>query len=94
MVLCFVGHRRDGGGKLSLGFVAETEHQVVEHLDRHLAKLPKDDSRSRVILERMRKDEARHATAALGAGGAHLPLITRKMMALTAKFMTRSAYWI
>ena len=82
------------GDKLSLGFVAETEHQVVDHLNRHLSKLPEDDSRSRAILERMREDEARHATAALGAGGAHLPLAARKMMALTAKFMTRTAYWI
>lgn len=82
------------GDKLSLGFVAETEYQVVDHLDRHLSRLPKDDSRSRAILKRMREDEARHATAALSAGGAHLPFIARKMMALSAKFMTHTAYWI
>lgn len=81
------------GDKWSLGFVAETEHQVVRHLDKHLARLPAHDAKSRAVLELMRKDEAQHATAALAAGGASLPVPIRKLMAMTAKIMTRSTYW-
>ena len=44
------------GDKLNLGFIAETEYQVVKHLDSHLEQLPKNDERSRAILEQMRKD--------------------------------------
>src|SRR3990170_1413639 len=50
------------GDKWSLGFVAETEQQVIRHLDAHLARLPELDVKSRAILELMRTDEARHAT--------------------------------
>lgn len=81
------------GDRWSLGFVAETEHQVVRHLDKHLAQLPAQDAKSRAVLELMRRDEAQHATAALAAGGASLPAPVRKLMAMTAKLMTRTTYW-
>lgn len=80
------------GDKWSLGFVAETEHQVVRHLDEHLAQLPEQDERSRAILEQMKIDEGRHATVALEAGGAELPDPIKKAMRLTSKLMTSSAY--
>ena len=38
------------GDASSLGFVAETERQVVDHLARHLRRLPRDDYRSRANL--------------------------------------------
>ena len=82
------------GDKWSLGFVAETEHQVIRHLDAHLARLPEQDVKSRAILELMRDDEARHATTALAAGGAALPDPVRQLMALTSKTMTTTAYWL
>ena len=82
------------GDKWSLGFVAETEHQVIRHLDAHLARLPEQDTKSRTILEQMRADEARHATTALAAGGAPLPEPVRPPMALTSKTMTATAYWL
>jgi len=82
------------GDKWSLGFVAETEHQVIRHLDSHLARLPEHDTKSRAILEQMRVDEARHATAALAAGGATLPQPVKQLMALTSKVMTTTAYWL
>lgn len=82
------------GDKWSLGFVAETEHQVIRHLDAHLARLPQQDVKSRTILEQMRVDEAQHATAALAAGGATLPAPLRNLMALTSKAMTSTAYWL
>ena len=61
------------GDRWSLGFVSETEHQVVRHLENHLTRLPAGDRRSRAILEQMREDELRHAVTAEGAGGAPLP---------------------
>jgi len=80
--------------RTSLGFVAETERQVVEHLSSHLKQLPASDQRSRAIIERMSDDEARHGHNALDAGGVALPTIARALMKLTAKLMTRTAYWI
>ena len=82
------------GDKWSLGFVAETEHQVVKHLDEHLDSLPEQDQKTRAILEQMKKDELHHATTALHHGGADLPLPTKKLMGLMSKVMTRTAYWI
>lgn len=82
------------GDKWSLGFVVETEHQVVKHLDEHLAQLPQHDQKSRAILEQMKADEAHHATLALHAGGAPLPAPVKTLMGLVSKVMTRTAYWI
>lgn len=82
------------GDKWSLGFVAETEHQVVRHLDSHLAQINPQDTRTRAILEQMKIDEGQHATTALEAGGATLPAPIRSLMQLTSKVMTRTAYWI
>lgn len=80
------------GDRTSLGFVEETERQVVEHLDEHLGKLPADDQRSRAILETMRADEARHGRDAQEAGAQRLPAPVRALMSLTAKVMKFGAY--
>ena len=80
------------GDKWSLGFVTETENQVVRHLDSHLAQISEKDNKSRAILEQMKEDEGHHATAALHAGGAELPGPIKKFMGLTSKVMTRTAY--
>ncbi len=82
------------GDKWSLGFLAETEHQVVRHLDSHLKELPKQDQRSRAILEQMRIDEARHATTALNHGGSKLPAPVKGLMSLMSKVMTKTTYRI
>ncbi len=82
------------GDKTSLGFVAETERQVVEHLDGHMQQLSKDDARTRAIISQMSADEERHGNEALMAGGAELPFFARSLMKLTARVMTRTAYWL
>ena len=82
------------GDKLNLGFIAETEHQVVKHLDSHLEQLPKNDERSRAILEQMRKDELHHATSAEISGAKNLPKEVRFIMTLVSKIMTKTAYYI
>jgi ubiquinone biosynthesis monooxygenase Coq7 len=82
------------GDKWNLGFLAETEHQVEAHLQRHLERLPAQDGRSRAVVEQMKIDEARHATTAIEHGGAELPLPVRLGMKLSSKLMTKTAYWI
>ena len=82
------------GDRTSLGFVAETERQVVEHLEGHLHRLPQTDARTRAIVQQMSADEERHGHNALNAGGAALPAVARAMMKVTARIMTRTAYWV
>ena len=74
--------------KVSLGFVAATEDQVVKHLDEHLQQIPQDDQKSRAILEQMRVDEEQHACNALDAGGLRFPAPVKFGMSLLAKVMT------
>lgn len=82
------------GDRWSLGFVAETERQVVDHLDDHLHRLPAPDRRSRAILSQMRADEADHGEKATRAGGRPLPPPVKNLMSAVSKLMTRTAYWI
>jgi len=80
------------GDRWSLGFVVETERQVVRHLEGHLKALPEADVRSRAILEQMRIDEGVHATTALESGATELPAVVKRLMAITARVMTETAY--
>lgn len=82
------------GDRWNLGFLAETEHQVVNHLEDHLGRLPSADGKSRAILEQMKEDEAKHATTAIVHGAAELPAPVRLGMKLASRVMTRTAYWI
>ena len=76
------------GDKWNLGFLAETERQVVRHLEGHLQRLPASDEKSRAVVEQMKEDEARHATTALEHGGAELPAPVKLAMKLSARVMT------
>jgi 3-demethoxyubiquinol 3-hydroxylase len=82
------------GDRTSLGFVAETERQVVEHLEGHLHRVPASDARTRAIITQMSADEERHGRNAASAGGAELPAFARLIMRITARVMTRTAYWL
>ena len=82
------------GDRWSLGFLAETERQVVEHLNGHLSQLEPQDQKSRAIVEQMREDEGHHATVAMEAGAASLPEPVRRLMRAASKIMTSSAYWV
>ena len=80
------------GDKWSLGFVKETEDQVVRHLDSHLEKLPADDHASRAILSQMKIDEEHHADVAVEAGAVELPFpIKRVFMPFLSKVMTKTS---
>ena len=80
--------------KVSLGFVAATEDQVVKHLDEHLQQIPAEDRKSRAILQQMKSDEQQHAATALEAGGLNFPAPVKFGMSLLAKVMTKSTYRI
>lgn len=79
--------------KVSLGFVSETERQVEQHLEEHLAKLPARDSRSRAVLESMKHDEIQHGATARDAGGVELTLPVKALMFATSRVMTVTSYW-
>lgn len=82
------------GDRWNLGFLAETEQQVVDHLDGHLGSLPEQDSKSRLIVSQMKIDEARHAELANEQGAAELPLPLRMVMKASATLMTRLSYYV
>jgi ubiquinone biosynthesis monooxygenase Coq7 len=82
------------GDAISLGFVAETERQVEQHLEDHLQRLPAADLRSRAIVSQMRDDESRHGSSAEELGAAKLPAPVRAAMRGAAKIMTSTAYWL
>ena len=82
------------GDKWSLGFLAETENQVVKHLEHHQLLLPSADQKSQVILRQMQQDEAQHRDDALDAGAAELPAVIKTLMRWMSKIMVKTAYWV
>lgn len=79
------------GDRWNLGFLEETEKQVVRHLDSHLERLPEQDLRSREIVKQMKVDEQGHADLAHELGAAPLPQPIKELMQLTSKVMTSLA---
>ena len=82
------------GEKTSLGFVEETEKQVVIHLQKHLDKISKKDKETIEILKTMQEDEDLHAGQANESGAEELESTTKKIMETTAKIMTSSSAYI
>jgi ubiquinone biosynthesis monooxygenase Coq7 len=80
------------GDKWNLGFLAETERQVGNHLKHHLETLPSKDAKSRAILEQMEIDEAEHAKTAVHLGAAELPAPIKAAMQNMSKVMTKTTY--
>lgn len=82
------------GERWSLGFLAETERQVEEHLEGHLGQLSPADRKTRAVVAAMRDDEAKHRATAIGLGAAELPPPAKLAMRAVAKIMTTVAYRI
>ena len=82
------------GEKTSLGFVEETEKQVVIHLQKHLHKISEKDKETIVILKTMQADEDLHAGQANESGAEELESPTKKVMEVTAKIMTSSSAYV
>ncbi|MDH4395946.1 MAG: 2-polyprenyl-3-methyl-6-methoxy-1,4-benzoquinone monooxygenase [Limnobacter sp.] len=82
------------GDKVSLGFMAETERQVEQHLNSHLQRLPSQDLASRAIVEQMKMDEIEHGKTAQAEGATALPLPVKMAMTGMSKVMTTLAHRI
>jgi len=82
------------GEKTSLGFVEETEKQVVIHLQKHLDKISPKDKETIEILKTMQADEDLHAGQANESGAEELESPTKRVMEVTAKVMTSSSAYI
>ncbi len=81
------------GDRWSLGFVKETEDQVVRHLESHLTEAPVRDKATLAVIEQIKRDETEHASAAEQAGAHELPRPVKSLMRMTAKVMTTTAYY-
>jgi ubiquinone biosynthesis monooxygenase Coq7 len=82
------------GDAWNLGFLAETERQVEQHLARHIERLPAEDGKTKAVLEQMQRDEAQHARLALELGARELPVPAKLLMKAASRAMTTIAYWI
>ena len=82
------------GDKWSLGFVHETEEQVVKHLESHLNNLSKDDKKTIAVLEQMKEDESKHSEEALESGAENLPEGIKILMSVVAKVMIKTSYYV
>lgn len=82
------------GDAWNLGFLAETERQVEQHLEDHKALLPEQDTKSREILEQMKLDEIAHAATALDQGARELPESVKVAMKISSRVMTKTAYFV
>jgi len=82
------------GERWNLGFLAETERQVEEHLDSHLSRLGDTDGRTRAVIDGMKQDEIRHAHMARDLGAAELPAPVKSAMKLASRVMTSASFWV
>lgn len=76
------------GQQYALGFVSETEKQVLKHLKSHLDRLPKKDIVSKKIIEQMIEEEAEHADEAKMLGGVSLSEPIVSIMKFCGKILT------
>lgn len=79
------------GDGWSLGFLEETESQVMKHLERHLSLLPAEDRPGQAVLKKMQEDENTHREKAVQAGAFPLPSGIKKLMHACAKVMIKTA---
>ena len=80
--------------KWNLGFLAETERQVSNHLQSHLNKLSETDTKTRSIISQMQQDETAHAKEAKDLGASDLPEPIKAGMKVASKIMTSTAYYV
>ena len=82
------------GERWNLGFLAETERQVEQHLQRHIDRLGGRDAKTHAVIEGMQAEEAGHRRTAEALGARELPEPARLGMRLAARLMTALSYWI
>jgi ubiquinone biosynthesis monooxygenase Coq7 len=82
------------GERWNLGFLAETERQVEQHLQGHIDRLGGRDARTLAVIEGMQREEAGHRRTAEGLGARDLPHLARHGMRVAARLMTTLSHWI
>lgn len=82
------------GDRISLGFLAETENQVTQHLQRQCQSIPAHDVRTHAILNKMISDELNHEQSAANKGGSPLPKWVRTLMRWSSRLLTVSSYYL
>ena len=82
------------GERWNLGFLAETERQVEQHLQGHIDRLGGRDAKTLAVIEGMQREEAGHRRTAEGLGARDLPHIARHGMRMAARLMTTLSHWI
>jgi 3-demethoxyubiquinol 3-hydroxylase len=82
------------GERWNLGFLAETERQVEQHLQGHIDRLGGRDAKTLAVIEGMQREEAGHRRAAEGLGARDLPHFARHGMRVAARLMTTLSHWI
>jgi ubiquinone biosynthesis monooxygenase Coq7 len=80
------------GDAWNLGFLAETEKQVGQHLQGHLERLSPQDATTRTVIETMQWEEAGHAKSAEALGAQDLPALAKCAMRALARVMTAVSY--
>ena len=71
-----------------------SEMCIRDSLEDHLSKLPKQDNKSRAILEQMIADEKHHEETARQAGGLEPPIAIRQAMNAMSQLMKKTTYHI
>jgi 3-demethoxyubiquinol 3-hydroxylase len=86
------------GDAYSLGFLQETEEQVMRHFDNHIATLKASPLSSYTeeisLLEKMKEDERQHAAYAASQGACALPKPIPAVMGKIAAIMTSVSAWL
>jgi len=82
------------GDRWNLGFLAETERQVEQHLQGHIERLAGRDARTLSVIRAMQSEEAGHRRTAEALGARELPEPVRRGMRLAARLMTTLSYRI
>jgi 3-demethoxyubiquinol 3-hydroxylase len=82
------------GDRWNLGFLAETERQVEEHLGGHLERLHGRDARTEALVRAMQQEEAGHRRTAEALGARELPGFAKRCMRRAAALMTTTSYRI
>ena len=80
------------GDKTSLGFVAETERQVENHLRGQMSKVSAKDLTTKSLLDSMIEDERAHGEEAKSRGGMIKSDNVRTTMAVVSEVMKQISY--
>lgn len=82
------------GSHYALGFVEETETQVLQHLVSHQQEIPLSDTQTHEVIAQMLIDEQSHQSHAKHMGAEPLPNICKAAMHVMGRALTTLSYWI